>query len=59
MSAILAKSFTYHDKCTPYHETLRDQQCLLLFCLVNTINREQEMAALMVMSYLMGWGDTY
>jgi len=26
---------------------------------MQTINREQELAAPMVMSYLMGWGDTY
>lgn len=59
MSAVLAKGFTYHDKRTSYHETLHDQQWLLLFRLVNMINREQELAALMVMLYLMGWGDTY
>jgi len=31
----------------------------MLFRLVNTVNHEQELAAPMVMSYLMGWGDTY
>lgn len=40
-------------------DDLRNQQRLLLFRLVHTINREQELAAPMVMSYLMGWGDTY
>ncbi|KIM50291.1 hypothetical protein SCLCIDRAFT_145901 [Scleroderma citrinum Foug A] len=59
MSAVLAKGFAYHDKQTSYHKTLCDQQWLLLFRLVNMINCEQELAALMVMSYLMGWGDTY
>lgn len=59
MSAVLAKGFAYHLKCTSYHETLWDQQWLMLFRLVNTINLEQELSAPMVMSYLMGWGDTY
>ncbi|KIM66136.1 hypothetical protein SCLCIDRAFT_110680 [Scleroderma citrinum Foug A] len=59
MSAILAKGFAYHASKSTYLENIRDQQRLLLFCLVHTINREQELAAPMVMSYLMGWGDTY
>ena len=59
MSAVLTKGFAFHAKCTSYNETLRDQQRLMLFRLVNMINREQELAAPMVMSYLMGWGDTY
>ncbi|KAL4062079.1 hypothetical protein V8B97DRAFT_2026920 [Scleroderma yunnanense] len=32
---------------------------LLLFRLMHTINHEQELAAPMVISYLMGWQDTY
>ena len=59
MSAVLAKGFAYHSQRTSYLESLRDQHRLLLFRLVHTINREQELAAPMVMSYLMGWGDTY
>jgi len=59
MSAVLAKGFAYHTQQSTYLDSIRDQQRLLLFCLVNTINREQELAAPMVMSYLMGWGDTY
>ena len=59
MSAVLAKGFAYHLKRTSYNESLRDQQCLLLFHLVNTINLKQELAAPMVMLYLMGWGDKY
>jgi hypothetical protein len=59
MSAILAKGYTYHSKRTTYLDSLRDSQRLLLFRLVHTINRKQELAARMVISYLMGWGDTY
>ena len=58
MSAVLTKGFAFHCQ-RPYVDTLRDQQRLLLFRLVHAINREQELAAPMVMSYLMGWGDTY
>ena len=58
MSAVLTKGYTFHCQC-PYVDTLRDQQRLLLFRLVHAINREQELAAPMVISYLMGWGDTY
>ena len=61
MSAIMAQGFAYHlDHPNPaYVNNLRDQQQLLLFRLVNTINREQELTTPMVMSYLMGWGDVF
>jgi len=59
MSAVLAKGFAYHTKQTTYLESLWDQHRLLLFRLMQTINCEQELAAPMVMLYLMGWGDTY
>jgi len=61
MSAIMAQGFAYHlDHPKPaYVDDLRDQHRLLLFRLVHTINREQELAAPMVMSYLMGWGDVF
>ena len=61
MSAIMAQGFAYHlDHPKPeYVDDLKDQHRLLLFRLVHTINREQELAAPMVMSYLMGWGDVF
>ena len=59
MSAILVKGFAYHSQRNSYLDSLRDWHRLLLFRLVHTINREQELAAPMVMSYLMGWGDAY
>ena len=31
----------------------------MIFRLVHAINREQELAEPMVISYLMNWGDTY
>ena len=61
ISAIMANGYAYHlDHPKPeYVDSVRDQQRLLLFRLVHCINREQELAAPMVMSYLMGWGDVY
>ena len=38
---------------------LQERQKLLLFRAMNVITREQELAAPLVMSYLMGWGDSY
>lgn len=61
ISAIMANGYAYHlDNPKPeYVDSTCDQQRLLLFRLVHCINREQELAAPMVMSYLMGWGDVY
>ncbi|KAJ3538129.1 hypothetical protein NM688_g6564 [Phlebia brevispora] len=60
-SALLAEGFAYHMQHPnpAYIDSLRDQNRLLLFRLLNTINREQTLAAVMIMSYLMGWGDVY
>ena len=62
----MAKGYAYHleqiasnSKTFDYVDELRDTQRLLVFRLVHAINREQELAAPMVISYLMGWGDTY
>jgi hypothetical protein len=62
LSAIMAKGYAYHLENRfgrRYIEGLHDSQQLLIFRLVNTINREQELAGPMVISYLMGWGDTF
>lgn len=59
LSAILAKGFTYHAKKTMYTDEIRDDQRKLLFRLVHAINREQELSVPMVISYLMGWKDSY
>ncbi|KAF9040359.1 hypothetical protein BDZ89DRAFT_1210221 [Hymenopellis radicata] len=59
ISAVVAQNLAYHVEHSSYLETLKDQQRLLLFRIVNAINREQELAAPMVISFLMGWGDLY
>lgn len=55
----MARGYAFHGQCSNKAQTLRDDQHLLIFRLVHTINREQELAAPMVMLYLMGWGDIY
>lgn len=55
----MAKGYAFHEQRSSKADSLRDEQRLLIFRLVHTINREQELAAPMVMSYLMGWGDIY
>lgn len=65
LSAMMAKGYAYHlDQLinvqgSKYVDRLRDNQQLLLFWLINAINHEQEIVAPMVISYLIGWGDTY
>jgi len=61
MSALMAQGFAYHldHPKAAYVDDIRDQHRLLLFHLMHTINREQELAAPMVMSYLMGWGEVF
>ncbi|EMD31208.1 hypothetical protein CERSUDRAFT_78293 [Gelatoporia subvermispora B] len=59
LSSIMAKGYVYHSERSEYLDSLQDNQRLLLFWLVHTINREQELSAPMVISYLMGWGDIY
>ncbi|EMD32190.1 hypothetical protein CERSUDRAFT_99591 [Gelatoporia subvermispora B] len=59
LSSIMAKGYICHSERSEYLDSLQDNQRLLLFRLVHTINREQELAAPMVVSYLMGWGDVY
>lgn len=59
LSAVIADGFAYHEAHPKpeYIANLREQHRLLLFRLVNSINREQELAGPMVVSYLMGWHD--
>ena len=61
LSAVMAQGYLYHleHPIPEYMDQLQDNHRLLLFRLVHAINREQELAAPMVVSYLMGWGDVY
>ncbi|KAF9061325.1 hypothetical protein BDP27DRAFT_1199007, partial [Rhodocollybia butyracea] len=59
ISAVVAKTLAYHVEQSDYVDSLQEQQRLLLFRIINAVNSEQELAAPMVVSFLMGWGDTY
>ena len=61
VSAVMADGYAYHLKHPKpeYVDSIWDQQHLLLFCLVHSINREQELVGPMVILYLMGWGDVF
>lgn len=58
-SALLSKAFAYHDLDTTYLDDIRQRNRLLIFRACNAINKEQELSAPQVVSYLMGWGDVY
>ena len=64
LSATMAKAYAYHidhlqGLSGEYLDSIRDNQRLLLFRILHSINREQEIAGPMVMSYLTGWGDVF
>ena len=59
LSTVVAKVVRQHAERNDYLDSLLERQRLLVFRIVHAINREQELSAPMVMSYLMGWGDTY
>lgn len=61
LMVLLADGYTFHTTHPnpKYLEDIRKNNRLLLFYLLNHINHEQELAAPMVVSYLMGWGNTY
>ena len=61
LSAVMADAYAYHTTHpnSKYLDSLRSDQHLLLFRVIHAINRNQEIAAPMVMSYLMGWGDVF
>lgn len=50
----MAKGYVHYTKWSSNLEMLCDNQWLLLFWLVHTSNHEQELAAPMVVLYLMG-----
>jgi Helitron helicase-like domain at N-terminus len=60
-SAVLAQGYAYHvnHPIQEYIGRLQETSRLLVFRLVHAINREQELAAPMVISYLMGWNDSF
>ena len=58
-SAVLARAYAYHERDDLYRNSLQDRHRLLLIRCMSALNREQELSGPQVMSYLMGWGDSY
>lgn len=60
-SAVMTKGYEFHisqlGRSSNQIHNLRNKQWLLIFRIVHAMNREQELAGPMVVSYLMGWGD--
>ncbi|KAF8576528.1 hypothetical protein K439DRAFT_1367001, partial [Ramaria rubella] len=58
-SALLAEGLAYHNTDDKYMEDHRERNRFLLFQCLHTLNWEQELSGPIVISLLMGWGDTY
>ena len=59
ISALLAKNYAFKHADDAETQSIQNASCLLVYRCIEALNREQEIAAPMVMSYLMGWGDVY
>ena len=58
-SVLLAKTFIYHNASKQRNFDLVARNRKLIQPCANTLSREQELSAMEVVSYLMGWGDHY
>lgn len=58
-SALLARAFAYHEDQSQQALDARNNHRLLLSRCLTTLNREQELSGPQVISYLMGWGDSF
>lgn len=59
MSALLARGLHYHFQPAAHIVDARERNRNLLFRCVTALNREAEKSAPQVISYLMGWGDSF
>lgn len=61
LSGLMADGFMYHENHPNerYEDTIQHNEELLLFRLLHTINSSQSLAAQMIVSLLMNWGDTW
>jgi hypothetical protein len=61
VSAVLEKTYSYHNQhLTPEARLdIRKRHQLLINRLMNALLKEQELACVMVIAYLMGWGDVF
>src|SRR5260370_14023639 len=58
-SALLAQRLVYHFAEDSHTNGILDCNCKLVFRCLNVLNRDVEQSAPQVISYLMGWGDTF
>ncbi|KAF9507992.1 hypothetical protein BS47DRAFT_1373748 [Hydnum rufescens UP504] len=59
ISALLAKGLAYHFQDEKYIDSIHDHSHLLVFQCFHTLNRNMEQSGPQVISYLMGWGDSF
>ena len=59
MSALLGSALLYHQTHFNHTEPLQEQNRLLIYRCFNVLNRQLELSAPQVMSYLMNWGDRF
>ncbi|KIN94017.1 hypothetical protein M404DRAFT_169377, partial [Pisolithus tinctorius Marx 270] len=58
LSALMATALPYHIDNLKYDDVCKQNHLLLYWC-INVINWEAELSGPQVMSYLMGYGDTF
>lgn len=59
LSAILAERLQYHFGSSDYIHDIKERNRLLLFRCLHAVNRQMEQSGQQVMSYLLGYGDTF
>ena len=59
ISALLAKGLAFHFQDEKYIDSIRDRSRLMVFRCFHTLNRNVEQSGPQVISYLMGWGDSF
>jgi hypothetical protein len=59
VSALLARNYVFHHQDDVETRGIQDANRLMVMRCVDSLNREQELAAPLIMSHLMGWGEVY
>ena len=59
LSALLAQNLQYHLADNKYFDVIQERNQLLVFCCFMMLNHNNEQSAPQVISYLMGWGDSF
>jgi Helitron helicase-like domain at N-terminus len=59
MSALLSSALMYHQGHLSHLGSVQEQNRLLIYRCFNILNRQAELSAPQVMSYLMNWGDRF